>query len=92
MVPIAKYKHNSDRKEKKKLLKSRKKLQLHVIGKLVKFICINCRFDKKNASDWTIEGPRHIAKDSVIGQNLQINEKKLSNKVPDYDNKQRLLS
>ncbi len=61
-------------------------------GELENFICNNCRFDKKNASDWTIEGPRHIAKDSVIGQNLQINEKKLSNKVPDYDNKQRLLS
>ena len=27
----------------KKLLKSRKKLQLHVIGKLVKFICIRIR-------------------------------------------------
>lgn len=61
-------------------------------GELENFICNTCRFDKKNASDWTIEGPRHIAKDSVIGQNLQINEKKLSNKVPDYDNKQRLLS
>jgi NADH-quinone oxidoreductase subunit G len=61
-------------------------------GELENFICNTCRFDKKNASDWSIEGPRHIAKDSVIGQNLQINEKKLSNKVPDYDNKQRLLS
>lgn len=60
-------------------------------GEVENFICNTCRFDTKNASDWTIEGPRHIAKDSVIGQNLQIHEQKLSNKVPNYDNKQKQL-
>ena len=60
-------------------------------GEVENFICNTCRFDTKNASDWTIEGPRHIAKDSVIGQNLQIHEQKLSNKVPDYDNNQKKL-
>lgn len=60
-------------------------------GEVENFICNTCRFDTKNASDWTIEGSRHIAKDSVIGQNLQIHEQKLSNKVPNYDNKQKQL-
>jgi NADH-quinone oxidoreductase subunit G len=33
------------------------------------FICNTCRFDKKEVSDWTIEGPRKFEKDSVISQN-----------------------
>lgn len=33
------------------------------------FICNECRFEHKNMSDWTIEGPRHIDRDSVIAQN-----------------------
>ena len=33
------------------------------------FICNGCRFDHKNLADWTIEGPRKVEKDSVIGQN-----------------------
>jgi NADH-quinone oxidoreductase subunit G len=33
------------------------------------FICNTCRFDKKEVSDWTIEGPRKFEKDSVINQN-----------------------
>ena len=28
-----------------------------------------CRFDKKEVSDWVIEGPRRFEKDSVINQN-----------------------
>jgi len=32
------------------------------------FICNTCRFDKKGANDWTIEGPRAIERHSVIGQ------------------------
>jgi NADH-quinone oxidoreductase subunit G len=33
------------------------------------WICNECRYDKKNISDWTIEGPRHIDRHSVIAQN-----------------------
>jgi NADH-quinone oxidoreductase subunit G len=33
------------------------------------FICNTCRFDKKELSDWTIEGPRHIERTSVISAN-----------------------
>ena len=33
------------------------------------FICNTCRFDKKEVSDWIIEGPRKFEKDSVINQN-----------------------
>jgi len=33
------------------------------------FICNTCRFDKKEMSDWTIEGPRHIDRASVISAN-----------------------
>ncbi len=33
------------------------------------YICNECRFDHKNISDWTVEGPRHIERNSVIAQN-----------------------
>ncbi|GGK61801.1 2Fe-2S iron-sulfur cluster-binding protein [Rufibacter glacialis] len=33
------------------------------------FICNTCRFDKKDPNDWTIEGPRKIARTSVISTN-----------------------
>ena len=33
------------------------------------FICNTCRFDKKEMSDWTIEGPRNIDRGSVISAN-----------------------
>ena len=33
------------------------------------FICNTCRFNKKEISDWTIEGTRKFEKDSVINQN-----------------------
>ena len=32
------------------------------------WICNTCRFDKKNTSDWIIEGPRKIKRHSVISQ------------------------
>ena len=38
-------------------------------GEVHDFICNTCRFDKKDASDWTIEGPREIERHSVISQN-----------------------
>ena len=33
------------------------------------FICNTCRFEKKDAADWVIEGPRKFEKNSVINQN-----------------------
>jgi NADH-quinone oxidoreductase subunit G len=38
-------------------------------GELEEFICNECRFDKKDANDWVIEGPRKISRQSVISQN-----------------------
>ena len=38
-------------------------------GEVEDWICNTCRFDKKNVSDWKIEGPRHIDRHSVIAQN-----------------------
>ena len=38
-------------------------------GEVHDFICNDCRFHSKDASLWTIEGPRDIAAESVISQN-----------------------
>jgi NADH-quinone oxidoreductase subunit G len=38
-------------------------------GALENFICNECRFEKKELSDWVIEGPRHIKRKSVISAN-----------------------
>lgn len=46
-------------------------------GEVDEFICNECRFEKKNLSDWVIEGPRNIDRSSVIAQNLYQQVKKL---------------
>ena len=38
-------------------------------GEVTDWICNDCRFDKKKTSDWTIEGPAHIDRDSVVSAN-----------------------
>ena len=38
-------------------------------GEAVEWICNECRFEKKDAKDWTIEKPTHIDRHSVISQN-----------------------
>ncbi len=38
-------------------------------GEVEEFICNECRFDKKDVNDWTIEGPSKVSHHSVIGQN-----------------------
>jgi NADH-quinone oxidoreductase subunit G len=38
-------------------------------SEVTEFICNTCRFEKKKASDWVIEGPRNISQKSVISQN-----------------------
>jgi NADH-quinone oxidoreductase subunit G len=37
-------------------------------GEVDEFICNTCRFDKKKTSDWTIEGPRKVSRNSVVSQ------------------------
>jgi NADH-quinone oxidoreductase subunit G len=38
-------------------------------GEVADFICNDCRFERKQTSDWIIEGPRHLSHHSVISQN-----------------------
>lgn len=40
-----------------------------IYGEVADWICNECRFDKKDAGDWTIEGPSNISRHSVISQN-----------------------
>lgn len=42
-------------------------------GESEEFICNECRFEKKNTSDWLIEGLRKIDRHSVIAQNHNLN-------------------
>ena len=37
-------------------------------GEVEEWICNDCRFEKKQTSDWVIEGPREINRHSVIAQ------------------------
>ncbi|AYB32926.1 2Fe-2S iron-sulfur cluster-binding protein [Chryseolinea soli] len=37
-------------------------------GEVKEYICNECRYDHKNVKDWTVEGPRHIDRHSVIAQ------------------------
>lgn len=46
-------------------------------GEVHDFICNTCRFDKKQMSDWVIEGPAHIDRHSVISQNHYEGEAKV---------------
>jgi NADH-quinone oxidoreductase subunit G len=38
-------------------------------GEVKEFICNECRYGHKSLNDWTVEGPRHIDRSSVIAQN-----------------------
>jgi len=38
-------------------------------GEVEDWICNDCRFGHKKLSDWTIEGPSHVDRHSVIGAN-----------------------
>jgi NADH-quinone oxidoreductase subunit G len=43
-------------------------------GEVEDWVCNECRFEKKQKSDWTVEGPRKIQRYSVIGQGHYIYE------------------
>jgi NADH-quinone oxidoreductase subunit G len=45
------------------------------------WICNTCRFDKKETSDWKIEGPAKVQRDSVIGANHYLEEVKFETKL-----------
>jgi len=47
-------------------------------GEVEEFICNECRFEKKQQTDWVIEGPRHIRRQSVISSNHYEEMKKQS--------------
>ncbi len=37
-------------------------------GEVEEWICNECRFEKKKTAEWTIEGPTHVSRHSVISQ------------------------
>ncbi|MDP4184500.1 MAG: 2Fe-2S iron-sulfur cluster-binding protein [Bacteroidota bacterium] len=47
-------------------------------GEVEHFICNECRFEKKEVSDWKIDGPRTIERTSVISLNHYTNIDKLN--------------
>jgi len=51
-------------------------------GEVEDFICNECRFEKKEISDWVIEGPRHIKRQSVISLNHYENINNLKDTPP----------
>ncbi|MBZ0207245.1 MAG: (2Fe-2S)-binding protein [Flavobacteriales bacterium] len=54
-------------------------------GEVEEFICNECRFVKKQLSDWIIEGPRNIDRHSVISQGhyvLETKQKVLDHPAP----------
>lgn len=59
-------------------------------GEVEEWICNECRFRRKNINDWTIEGPSHIDRHSVISQNhyelskLKLETSKLKKFKPTY--------
>ncbi len=64
-----------------------------VYGEVDEFICNTCRFEKKNYSDWTFEGPRKIESNSVISQNHYSSLRQVNATTQKYlDNKQTLLN
>jgi NADH-quinone oxidoreductase subunit G len=52
-------------------------------GEIIDWICNECRFDKKNTSDWIIEGPTLINRHSVISQGHYVEMKKPKETLPD---------
>lgn len=52
-------------------------------GEVEDWICNECRFDKKKTSDWTIEGPREISRQSVISQGHYVGTVKPKEALPD---------
>ncbi|MFZ4542523.1 MAG: 2Fe-2S iron-sulfur cluster-binding protein [Saprospiraceae bacterium] len=45
------------------------------------WVCNSCRFDHKKTSDWVIEGPSKVQRDSVIGANHYLQEVKFETQL-----------
>lgn len=52
-------------------------------GEVEEWICNECRFEKKNTSDWVIEGPREINRHSVISANHYVKVQKPNEFLPE---------
>ncbi len=55
-------------------------------GEVEEWICNDCRFEKKKASDWIIEGPREIDRHSVISQGQYIDAVQPDEVLPEVMN------
>ncbi len=53
-------------------------------GEVDSFICNTCRFDTKDSKEWTIEGPRHINRKSVISTNHYEHLKEIKEDIVKY--------
>ena len=42
--------------------------EVEVVDGKPEWLCNECRFEKKDLAQWTIEGPRHINRHSVVSQ------------------------
>ena len=47
-------------------------------GELEDFICNECRFEKKELTDWIIDGPRKIKRQSVVSGSYYENKREPS--------------
>ncbi|HRE52555.1 MAG TPA: 2Fe-2S iron-sulfur cluster-binding protein [Flavitalea sp.] len=52
-------------------------------GEVKEWICNECRFDKKHASDWVIEGPTKVSRHSVISQGHYVGTVKPKETLPE---------
>ena len=56
-----------------------------IYGEVEEFICNECRFERKDPKLWTIEGPRHIDRHSVISTNKYGIEQNSYNRIETND-------
>jgi len=52
-------------------------------GEVEDWICNTCRFERKKVSDWTIEGPTDVSRQSVISQGHYVDVKKPEEFLPE---------
>jgi NADH-quinone oxidoreductase subunit G len=52
-------------------------------GEVEDWICNTCRFERKKVSDWTIEGPTQVSRQSVISQGHYVGVKKPQEVLPE---------
>ncbi len=60
-------------------------------GELIDWICNECRYDHKKTSDWTIEAPTNVSRQSVISANHYQTAEALENLRLDIDKQRKQL-